>query len=151
MLFLVFQWYQLCLKMGFYCSNSRMCKHRWMHMELQAFSLEVSFKKSALLQVFWLWCKQQHERSLIWEQAGNVFSGRKLMHHVTHTGMHRVFMDGERKRGVERFNLKRWAAIRLGWLLHGGNNLRCLSTINIFLICALLLTSKITSKWIAHY
>lgn len=63
----------------------------------------------------------------------------------TNTGMHQACSDGDRKWGVERFNLKRWV-IRLGGLRHRGNNRRHLSTINIFLICALLLTSKITSK-----
>lgn len=54
------------------------------------------------------------------------------------------------KRGTDMCNQKRWAQIRLGaggcsWR-HGGHIPRRLSTINIFLICALLLTSKITSK-----
>lgn len=67
----------------------------------------------------------------------------------------RVSSDGKCNWGLDRFNLKRCRAIRLGdggyvWR-HGGNIPRRLSTINIFLICALLLTSKITSKWIAHY
>lgn len=40
----------------------------------------------------------------------------------------------------------RLEVVRVGDWRHGGNIPRHLSTINIFLICALLLTSKITSK-----
>lgn len=48
---------------------------------------------------------------------------------------------GSIKRDGERLD---W--VRVGVWRHGGNIRRRLSTINIFLICALLLTSKITSK-----